>query len=76
MNKIKDTDYLYLSAYLQTKSARRNESAEDKAAAFRELSSLAPDPQIVDFFRLKYDYHNAKASGSRPCSACRRRSRR
>ena len=60
MKKIKDTDYLYLSAYLQAKSARRNESAEDKAAAFRELSSLAPDPQIVDFFRLKYDYHNAK----------------
>ena len=60
MKKIKDTDYLYLSAYLQAKSARRTESAEDKAAAFRELSSLAPDPQIVDFFRLKYDYHNAK----------------
>lgn len=27
---------------------------------FRELSSLAPDPKIVDLFRLKYDYHNAK----------------
>ena len=60
MKKIKDTDYLYLSSYLQAKSARRSESAEDKAAVFRELSSLAPDPQIVDFFRLKYDYHNAK----------------
>ena len=60
MKKIKDTDYLYLSAYLQAKSARSGETAEEKAAAFRELSSLAPDPQIVDFFRLKYDYHNAK----------------
>ncbi len=60
MKKIKDTDYLYLSAYLQAKAARGGGTAEDKAAVFRELSSLAPDPQIVDFFRLKYDYHNAK----------------
>ena len=60
MKKIKDTDYLYLSSYLQAKRARRGETAEDKAAVYRELSSLAPDPQIVDFFRLKYDYHNAK----------------
>ncbi len=60
MKKIKDTDYLYLSSYLQARRVRRGESPEDKAAAYRELSTLAPDPQIVDFFRLKYDYHNAK----------------
>ena len=60
MKKVKDTDYLYLSSYLQAKAARRGENAEDKAAVYRELSALAPDPQIVDFFRLKYDYHNAK----------------
>lgn len=60
MKKIKDTDYLYLSSYLKAKEARRGESAEDKAAVYRELGSLAPDPLVVDFFRLKYDYHNAK----------------
>ena len=60
MKKIKDTDYLFLSSYLHAKEARRGESAVDKAAVYRELASMAPDPQIVDFFRLKYDYHNAK----------------
>ena len=60
MKKIKDTDYLYLSAYLHAKEARRGEAAEDKAAVYRELGMKAPDPRIVDFFRLKYDYHNAK----------------
>ncbi len=60
MNKVKDTDYLYLSSYLNARSVRKGEAAEDRAAAFQELSRLAPDPRIVDFFRLKYDYHNAK----------------
>lgn len=60
MKKIKDTDYLYLSSYLQARRARRGDGPEDKSAVYRELSELAPDPQIVDFFRLKYDYHNAK----------------
>ena len=55
MKKIKDTDYLYLSSYLQARRARRGDSPEDKSAVYRELSELAPDPQIVDFFRLKYD---------------------
>jgi V/A-type H+-transporting ATPase subunit C len=27
---------------------------------FKELFKLAPDKNIVDFFRIKYDYHNAK----------------
>ena len=60
MKKIKDTDYLYLSSYLQARKAHRGDAAEDKAAVYRELLTMAPDPQIVDFFRLKYDYHNAK----------------
>lgn len=60
MKKIKDTDYLFLSSYLQARKAHRGEAAEDKAAVYRELLTMAPDLQIVDFFRLKYDYHNAK----------------
>ena len=60
MKKIKDTDYLCLSSYLQAKMARRGEGAADKAAVYRELSTMAPDPLILHFFRLKYDYHNAK----------------
>ena len=34
-------------------SARRSE-------IFAELDRLAPDTQIVDVFKMKYDYHNAK----------------
>ena len=70
MKKTKDTDYLFLSSYLQAKSAHQSEAVPDRAAVYQELQKLAPDPQIVDFFRLKYDYHNAKvylksvASGS------------
>ncbi len=60
MKKIKDTDYLYLSSFLHAREARRGENAEDKSAVYRELVTLAPDPQIVDFFRLRYDYHNVK----------------
>ena len=32
-----------------------------RAALFRELDGLVPDKALVDMFRLKYDYHNAKA---------------
>jgi V/A-type H+-transporting ATPase subunit C len=34
--------------------------ADRREAVFKDMSSLAPDPKIVDLFRLKYDYHNAK----------------
>lgn len=27
---------------------------------FRELGNSAPDPRLIDVFKLKYDYHNAK----------------
>ncbi len=97
--KIKDTDYLYLSAFVHAKEgglvgrerlermleARSAADAmkvlEDagwqlpdpcgpaeleqvlaarRAAVFTELGELAPDPAVVDVFRLRYDYHNAK----------------
>ena len=29
--------------------------------AFSELAELSPNPQIIDVFRIPYDYHNAKA---------------
>ncbi|MBQ9493804.1 MAG: V-type ATPase subunit [Oscillibacter sp.] len=28
---------------------------------FRDLADSAPDPRYLDFFRVRYDYHNAKA---------------
>ena len=60
MKKIKDTDYLFLSSYLEAKMARQGETAPDKSEVYRDLDRLVPDAGIVDFFRLKYDYHNAK----------------
>ena len=32
-----------------------------RAALFGEIENLVPDKALVDMFRLKYDYHNAKA---------------
>lgn len=31
-----------------------------KQAIYDELYRMAPEPELVDIFRLKYDYHNAK----------------
>ncbi len=31
-----------------------------RAAVFAELARMLPEPEILDAFRLKYDYHNAK----------------
>ncbi len=98
--KPKDTDYLYLSAYLRAMEsqlltrerlermleARSNEDAakvltecgyeglepltagnleeslrKSRQDTFALVSEAAPDPAIVDLFRLKYDYHNLKA---------------
>jgi V/A-type H+-transporting ATPase subunit C len=98
-NKIKDTDYLYLTAYIRTKEVsllnhgqiQRMLDAETPADAARvleecgygdmadftmdsleqrlskrradmmkDLASVAPDTAIVDVFRIRYDYHNAK----------------
>ena len=35
--------------------------AERRTALFEELAALSPDKMLVDLFKLKYDYHNAKA---------------
>ena len=39
---------------IETALARR------RADVFRELESLVPNAAVLDLFRLKYDYHNAK----------------
>ena len=52
-----------------------------RAAVFEELAGMAPQPEVVDIFRLKYDYHNlktlvkaagAQVSGDRLLSDCGR----
>ncbi|MBR4392787.1 MAG: V-type ATPase subunit [Oscillospiraceae bacterium] len=35
--------------------------AKHRNEVFAEMAQLAPDKSIVDVFRMKYDYHNAKA---------------
>ncbi len=35
--------------------------ADRRSAIFDELGKLCPDRELVDLFKLKYDYHNAKA---------------
>lgn len=45
---------LSADALSRSLSAQREET-------FRELSELSPNPALVDVFRVKYDYHNAKA---------------
>ncbi len=99
MPKLKDTDYLTVSARIRAMEnqllnkermermleARTNDEAakvlsecgygefsqitpaavEEKlalsrSALYRDLSSALPDPRLLDIFRAKYDYHNAK----------------
>lgn len=43
-----------------TNQAIESELASQREQVFQELSSLAPDPDILDVFRAKYDYHNVK----------------
>lgn len=35
--------------------------AAAREETFRELAESSPNPKLVDVFRIKYDYHNAKA---------------
>ena len=97
--KLKDTDYLYITAYLRAKEnglvdrdrtdrminarsagdaakvleecgygemsditvSKLNERiTEKRAAVMKDLESVVPDNSILDIFRIKYDYHNAK----------------
>ena len=48
---------------LESMDAQSLEAAltKNRDEAFEELRKLAPDPILVDVFRVKYDYHNAKA---------------
>ena len=34
--------------------------SDRRAAVFHEIAGLVPDSAVLDLFRLKYDYHNAK----------------
>ena len=47
---LSDADAAGIDAAL---TAHRNE-------IFAELAGMAPQPEVVDIFRLKYDYHNLK----------------
>ena len=97
--KIKDTDYLYITAYLRARESSllsqerigrmlEAKTVEDAAKVLEEcgygdmsnvdaavleeklaerldvvmqdLSRTAPDKSMIDVFRVKYDYHNAK----------------
>lgn len=99
-NKIKDTDYLYLSTKIRAMESRllgeermermleatTNEDAakvlvecgypempvvtvdtvdevlaKARESLFAEMSDLAPVEAMLDVFKVKYDYHNAKA---------------
>lgn len=99
MSKIKDRDYLALTAMLRAREAKmldrdrmdrmlsaasfadaaklltdcgyEDMSAMDakgvdevlsahRVAVYDEIVHMAPQPELVDVFRLKYDYHNAK----------------
>ena len=33
---------------------------QHRSAIFNELAGILPEPELVDAFRMKYDYHNAK----------------
>lgn len=37
-----------------------NALAERRAEIFAELARMSPNPETVEVFRIKYDYHNAK----------------
>ena len=36
--------------------------SKKRAEVFKELAFLAPDARLVDVFRIRYDYHNAKVA--------------
>ncbi len=96
-NKIKDTDYLFISARIRAMEGRlltrermermleaRTDAdamkvlvecgfpeldslaaldsalSAERERTFADLAALSPNSQIVDVFRIKYDYHNAK----------------
>ncbi len=42
--------------------------AQQRAALYRELRTMAPDTRAVEMFQLRYDYHNAKLALKGKCS--------
>ena len=52
-NGYEDLSQMNISQIENALSQRRSE-------LFRELEPLVPDREVLDLFRLKYDYHNAK----------------
>ena len=55
------TDCGYPDMSQMTAAEVENSLAERRAAIFEEMRGLSPDKELVDLFKLKYDYHNAKA---------------
>ena len=55
------TDCGYPDMSQMTAAEVENSLAERRAAIFEEMRGLSPDAEVVDLFKLKYDYHNAKA---------------
>ena len=55
------TDCGYPDMSQMTAAEVEQSLAERRAAIFEEMRGLSPDKELVDLFKLKYDYHNAKA---------------
>ena len=55
------TDCGYPDMSQMTASEVEQALAEHRSEIFEELGRLSPDRELVDVFKLKYDYHNAKA---------------
>lgn len=55
---LSDCGYVDMSAMNASEVERA--LSEHRGAILGELAHLAPAPELVDIFRLRYDYHNAK----------------
>ena len=43
-----------------TPAALDERLSEARDAVYQDLQGAVPDPNVIDVFRIKYDYHNAK----------------
>lgn len=43
-----------------TPASLEEELKQSRSAIYQDLRSALPDPRLIDVFRIKYDYHNAK----------------
>ena len=53
-------DYGYAGLDLSTPQALDASLSKVRADAYRDLAVILPQASLLDLFRLKYDYHNAK----------------